>query len=161
MNQFVIHLPLSSYISNDFGEFCVQLGDYYFPSKGWTDFGKRVVFDWINQLTKLLLRQNKKVSCDFMDGNYRLDVETTDSKEILNIALIRDAGNVDDIKHQENVDSEQFIGEVLRVIRSIQEECKKNSNFEAVDRIETSIKIILEAKIIFTRQKQDQVLKVK
>jgi hypothetical protein len=152
MNQFIIHLPPDSYASNDFGEFCVQLGDYYFPSKGWTDFGERVVFSWANQLIELLTGKSKKVYCRFMDGNYRLDAETTGSKEILNVAFIRDASNVVDVKHQENVNSEQFIQEILRVMTAFQEECKKNGNYEAVDRIQVSIEKFAQAKNFFSQK---------
>lgn len=151
MNEFTIHLPLDSYVSNDFGQFCVQLGDYYFPSKVWTDFGKRVVFSWSDLLTELLSGRSKIVHCKFMDGNYRLDVETANSNETLNISFIKDAGHIDDVKYQGNVNSEQFSSEILRVIKSIQDECRKNKNYEAVNRIEASIEKFVEAKDIFTQ----------
>lgn len=153
MNQFIIHLPTAAYVSDDFGEFCVQLGEYYFPSKAWTDFGERVIFNWADELNKLLTGESKKVRCKFMDGNYRLDVETANSKETLNIEFIRDARDIDDVKHQENVNLEQFFQEILRVIKTIQEECKKNNNFEAVDRIQLIIDSFLKAKGIFLDNK--------
>lgn len=152
MNQIIIHLPLSSYVSNDFGEFCVQLEDYYFPSKDWTDFGKRVVFSWTDQLAELLLGRSKKVHCRFMDGNYRLDVETNGSNETLNISFIQDAKHIDKVEHQGKVNSEQFFGEVLRVIKSIQDECRKNKNYDAVNRIGVSIQEFSQAVSIFTQK---------
>lgn len=151
MNEFIIHLPVDSYVSNDFGEFCVQLGDYYFPSKVWTDFGERVIFSWSDELTELFLGKSKIVHCKFMDGNYRLDVATTNSKEALNISFIRDAGQIDNVKHQGNVDFQQLSREVLRVIKEIQDECRKSKNYEAVDRIEASIEKFVEAKNLFTQ----------
>lgn len=151
MNQFVIHLPVKNYISTDFGELHVQLGDYCFPDKVWTDFGETVVFGWESQLTRLFSKQSKKVQCKFMDGNYRFDVESTELPEQLNLIFIRERRDFDETEHQERVNSEQFTQEILRVITEIQKECKKNNNFEAVDRIETSIQKLLAAKIIFTR----------
>ncbi len=151
MEQFKIHLPLSSYINNNFGQFCVQLDDYYFPSKDWTDFGERVVFSWRDKLSEFLLEEDKKAICKFMDGNYRLDVEPTNDKNIFKISFIRDAGDLDEIKYQGNVNSEQFLGEILRIIKSIQEECRKNDNHEAVERIETSIQKFLTAKDNFLK----------
>lgn len=154
MNQFVIHLPVENYISTDFGELYVQLGDYYFPDKVWTDFGETVVFGWKSQLTKLFSKQSGKIRCKFMDGNFRFDVETTNSKELLNLLFIREKRDSDETEHQEMVYTEQFFQEILRVNTAIQEECKKNGNYEAVNRIEIKNKEFQSAKDSFMKANQ-------
>ena len=151
MNQFIIHLPLEDYTSSDFGKLSVQINDYYFPSKVWTDFGQTVVFGWMDQLAKFFFNQRNKVSCKFMDGNYRLDVETTDSNEMFNILFIKEKRDSDEVEHQENVNSEQFLEEILKAVKSIQDECKKNDNHEAVERIEISIQKFLAARDNFLK----------
>ncbi len=151
MNQLIIHLPLEDYVSNDFGKFSVQLGDYYFPSKVWTDFGQTVVFDWMKQLTKLFSEPRKKVSWKFMDGNYRLDLATTNSKEILNLSFIKEKRDSDEIEHQENANINQLSEEILKAIKTIQDDCRKNSNQKAVERIEITIQKFLGAKDNFLK----------
>ena len=146
MNQLLIHLSAESYKTSDFGDFFVQLGDFYFPSKGWTDFGERVVFDWLNKLTDFFFKQNEKVGCKFMDGNYRFDIESTESSTQLYFKFIREKRDSDEIEYQERVDTEQFVQEVLRVVKEIQSNCKIEENYDAVKRIEESVKNFLKAK---------------
>lgn len=145
MNQFTIYLPVEEYNSSDFGTFYVQSGDYYFPSKVWTDFGVKVVFDWMNKLSESFSNQEDKIGCKFMDGNYRFDLEKNDSSDIVKISFIKERGNSDEIEYEEEFDSKQFLEEILKSVRLIQNICQKDENYKAVERMEDSIQNYLKA----------------
>lgn len=140
MNQLRIHLSTEYYKNNNFGEFFVQLGDYYFPNEGWTDFGQRVIFDWLNKLTSFFSKQSEIAVCKFMDGNFRFDVESTENSTQLNLKFIKERSESDEIEHQEIVDTNQFIQEILRIVKEIRTNCEVEENFDAVNRIEESVK---------------------
>lgn len=57
------------------GTIFVRANDHAFPEDTWSDFGVVIVEWWLNQMFSLL-NGKKQVSCKFMDGSFRYDIET-------------------------------------------------------------------------------------
>lgn len=139
MNKFEIHNLLNTYEprpSSEFGNIYVQLDDYAFPGKGWTDFGTQIVFWWMQEFIKLFSGEEKKIRCSFMDGNYRFDVEATDSPQKWNIYFVKEHAESDQFLHQGQVDSKQATEELLKAVSDVQQRFRDKNNFAAVSRVE-------------------------
>lgn len=125
MKKFAIHFPLESYFNNgkvnDFGKIHIQLNDYVFPDKEWTDFGQIIIYWWIDAFYKLLSKEENKVECDFMDGNYRFIVKITDSPHIWQITLIKEWADAEQIENECEIDVKQATDEILRVVTEIKD----------------------------------------
>ncbi|HEY0049051.1 MAG TPA: hypothetical protein VGB68_07185 [Pyrinomonadaceae bacterium] len=152
MQEFIIHLPIASYQRknekfDNFGEIYLQLGDYFFPSENWTDFGANIVFWWLQEITKIYSNESDTARCKFMDGNYRFDLQITDRPEIWQIYFIKERADDDEIELQTEVNSEQLSREILKAVTKIEDQYREMKNFEAVNRIEEIKEIfILSAK---------------
>jgi hypothetical protein len=146
MNTFTINLPLNSYLIEDnnvnqFGEISVQIAEFVFPSKDWTDFGAVILFWWLHEISDLMSEKDvKRIQCKFMDGNFRFDVEETDSINIWKVYFIREKSNDDEIEQEANIDAERFTDELLGKIEMIKELGNLTQNIEGVERIEKLIK---------------------
>ena len=139
MKEFKIHNFLDTYeprSSSEFGRIYVELGDYAFPGKGWTDFGTQIVFWWMQAFIKLLSEEEKKIRCNFMDGNYRFDVEATDSPQKLCIYFVKERADSDELLHQGEVDLQQITEELLQAVSLVQKRFEEKNNFPAVNRVE-------------------------
>jgi len=78
MKNFKIYFDPESYReSSDFGEIHVELGNFAFPDKNWTDFGRVIIPWWLDAIRKLRLNE-KEVLCSFMDGPYRFSIKKFD-----------------------------------------------------------------------------------
>jgi hypothetical protein len=146
MNTFTINFPLNSYLIetkkvNQFGEIFVQVGEFAFPSKNWTDFGAVILFWWLHEISDLMSEKDvRRIQCKFMDGNFRFDVEETDSINIWKVYFIREKSNDDEIEQEANIDAERFTDELLDKIEMIKELGNLTKNIEGVERIEKLIK---------------------
>ena len=140
MDAFTIHLPLESYIHDgkidDFGKVHLQLGEYVFPDKEWTDFGLIIIHSWMDAFLNLLSKKEKKVECDFMDGNYRFDVEVTGSPKVWRIYLIREWTDSEEVKNQGEIAVKQATDELLRVVGEIKDMDRNAGKAEYVKNIE-------------------------
>ena len=150
MKTFKIHFFSDSYIHSgkvdDFGKIYIQLGDYDFPENNWTDFGLNIVFWWMDVFLKLLSGEEKKVQCKFMDGNYRFDVEVTDSQKVWRIFLIREGADMDQIEQEGEIEVTQVTDEVIRVATEIEKLEKKIGKAEHVKNIENFMQRFLSAR---------------
>jgi hypothetical protein len=150
MKTFKIHLPLESYIHNgkvdDFGEIHIKLNNYAFPDKEWTDFGLIIIYWWMDAFLKLLSGEEKKVGCDFMDGNFRFDVEIMNSPQTWHISLIKEWADSEEIKDEGKVDVKQATDEILRVIAEIKDLDIKLGKAEYVRNINSFTQKFLLAK---------------
>ena len=93
MEKFTIYFPLDSYIKGNnkldtFGEFHIELGEYAFPDKSWTDFGRDVVLMWLNNVSEILNGEVKSAECSFMDGPFHISFQEK-TKETWKISLVR------------------------------------------------------------------------
>jgi hypothetical protein len=153
MKTFAVYFSPNSYIANngkvrDIGEVHIQLNDYAFPDKEWTDFGKVIVSWWMEAFRKLLSGEEKKVQCKFMDGNYRFDLEVTNSPGIWHITLIREQGDSEEVENQGEIDAKQSTDSLLSVINEVKELYKKEGKAEYVKNANDFIQ-----RFLLTRQK--------
>lgn len=91
METFTIHNYLEIYSRNggDFGRIFIKLGDVSFPDENWTDFGRKIVSWWLEQIRKLWAGEEKIVECRFMDGPYYFTIEIIND-EIWNVRLVEE-----------------------------------------------------------------------
>lgn len=150
MKTFNIHLPLESYKHNgkvdDFGEIHIQLGKYAFPDKQWTDFGLIIIYWWMDAFLKLLSGEVKKVSCDFMDGNFRFDVEIMDHRQNWRVSLIREWADLEETKDAGEIDIKQATDEILRVVTEVKNLDLESGKAEYVKNIDDFTQKFLSAK---------------
>lgn len=142
IKNFTIEFHADSYIADnkklkEVGKICVRLDDYVFPDKEWTDFGKRIVFFWMDNFSKLLSGDEKKVQCEFMDGNYRFDVEVTDMPKIWRIFLIREWADAEQLEQHGEIEIMQATDEILRVAAEIKSLEKKTGKVEYLKNVES------------------------
>lgn len=122
--KFEIVINPDSYIWKNgkidrFGDICIKLSNYYFPSKQWNDFGSDIVYWWMQSFLKLLDETDKEVKCSFMDGNYRFDVSVL-NLELWRIKCIRESAGNDEIWHETNVDVRQAVTSVIKTAEVFQ-----------------------------------------
>ena len=136
MEKFAIHIDSDSYIGengkvDDFGKIYIQLNDYDFPDKNWTDFGRTIVGWWMQAFRKLLNKEETKVECDFMDGSYRFNVTAVDSK-IWKFEFIKEKADGEEIWQEGEVDADQATENLLETVDRIVRLYEKEGNTKAV-----------------------------
>lgn len=107
MKRFSVYTSPDSYEKHggEIGDIYVQLDDYAFPGRGWTDFGFNIVFWWMEAFMKLLTGETDNVQCKFMDGNYRFDV-TAISSGVWRMQFIAER-ETDEVWQEGDVDAHQ------------------------------------------------------
>ena len=152
MKIFKLCFFSESYIKSgkvdDFGKIHIEIGDYAFPDKEWTDFGRIIVFWWLDAFIKLLSGERKKVECKFMDGSYRFDVETTNSPQVWRISLIREWADSEETCEQSEIDVKQATDEFLPIVTQIKDWDANAGRMKYVENIESFMK-----KFFILRQK--------
>ena len=146
---FAIHFSPESFITanneiKDIGRICIQLDDIAFPHKEWTDFGKVVVSWWVQEFRKLLSREQKKVQCKFMDGNFRFDVENTEDSHIWRILLIKEAAKADKVEEEGEIDVMQATNEVLQALNEVKELYRKEGKTDYSQNLNDFVQGFLE-----------------
>ena len=148
IKTFLIYTSPDSYTASngktkDIGEIYIQLDDYAFPEKGWTDFGRDIVFWWIEAFIKLFRREEKKVKCSFMDGNYRFDIKVTDSPEIWHISLIREWSDVEEVEKESEINIKQATQSIVQTARLFADLDRKNGDEKSANSYDMRIQILL------------------
>lgn len=137
MKTFKVCFSPESYISNDgqfkdIGGIYVQLDDYAFPDKEWTDFGKVITSWWMEAFRKLLSGEEKKVQCKFMDGNYRFDVEVLSFPQVWRITLIREYADSEEVEDEGEIDAKQATDQILNALATVKNLYDKEGKSEYV-----------------------------
>lgn len=138
MKTFKVCFSPDSYISSDgkfkdIGGVHIQLDDYAFPDKEWTDFGKIIVSWWMEAFRKLLSGEESKVQCKFMDGNYRFDVEVLDSPQTWHIILIREYADSEKVEDEGQIDAKQATDQILNALTIVKKLYDKEGKVEYVE----------------------------
>ena len=135
MKLLTFHLSQDSFVATngkikEIGETYIQLDDYTFPDKEWTDFAFNIIYWWMESFTKLFTNEAKKIQCNFMDGNYRFDVEKITLK-VWNVKFIAERA-VDEVWQSGEVDSKQATEAIVQSAYVIAElDKKRGSNLAA------------------------------
>ncbi len=146
MKRFAIKNYFETYkptLSNEIGKIYVQLDDYSFPDDEWTDFGQTIVFWWLESFYKLLSNEEKKVKCQFMDGNYRFDIEAI-SSEVWQISFVKE-GSKNVVLNKGEVFAKQATEVLLEVAEGIQNKLKKKNELNSVANYENRRKAVVSA----------------
>ena len=56
------------------GTFYVKLGDFVFPDDKWNDFIVVILDWWLNNLLLIIDNHIEKITCNFMDGSFRFEI---------------------------------------------------------------------------------------
>ncbi|MBO0799983.1 MAG: hypothetical protein J2P31_14275 [Blastocatellia bacterium] len=104
------------------GPIWLEIDSKYFPDEGWTDFPVIILGWWLVNLKSLITAQATNSECLFMDGPYKFEVIAR-TKEILNVAFIRD--DLDGKKRllEAEVDAKVLISELLSVADAVIDFC--------------------------------------
>lgn len=146
MNQLSLHISPESYEQDGrFGKIYIQLDDYAFPGKGWTDFGSDLIYWWMESLIKLLTKTEKKVRCSFMDGNYRFDLEISNDKKFWKIFLIREYADSEEIKAEGQVDPTQTTEAIATAARFFEESEKNKGDIKSANNYNQRVQLMLNA----------------
>lgn len=137
MKNFTIHIDSDSYVwkngkVDDFGKIYVQLDEYDFPHKSWTDFGRTIVGWWMQSFSSLLNKEKNKVECDFMDGSYRFDITALDSKK-WKFEFVKEKAESEEILHEGEADADQATESLLEAVEKIIQLYQKEGNTKAVN----------------------------
>ncbi len=142
MKKFKINLFVEDFVNkSDFGRVSVQLDDYIFPDKNWTDFGRIIIGWWLDAVCKLALDNQTKAVCSFMDGPYRFSL-TKIKKDIWKVQFFEERGEVK-IFAEGEVDASQVINEMLTAFQKIENLYEDEKNFEKVKVYQTFRKEVL------------------
>lgn len=139
MNVLKIYLSPASYIYDgrvsDFGKIHIKVGECSFPEREWTDFGRIIVFWWMDAFSKLLTGEEKEVQCKFMDGNFRFDVKSI-SKQLWHVSLIKEKAESEEIQYEDEISVEQATSELLHIIAEFKSMFQKAGNVDFVSKID-------------------------
>lgn len=119
INKFEVVINKDSFIDeNDelgrFGDIYVKINDYNFPSEVWTDFGRDIVYWWMESFIELLSNKEKRVSCGFMDGNYRFDL-ISETVDLWKVQCIRESSDSEEIWNESTIDVKQAVNSLIKI----------------------------------------------
>ncbi len=105
-------------------EIVIQIEDFLFPGKGWSDFIV-VIFGWWWQAITQALNSSKGVgSFMFMDGPYKVDVKKINEEQ--SELTFFEERRTEIIKHVSVVETNSIINELYRVSKEVIKSCDKN-----------------------------------
>lgn len=121
MEKFNIYFDSSSNkkwgVNSDFYDIYIELGDFAFPGKGWTDLALYCVDDWSQGFIKLLSKDEKSIVGSFYDGNYYYNLlAENDNKGKIQL-VAGDENNK--ILKESNINVNQAVSSILEAIDSI------------------------------------------
>ena len=136
MKLLTFHLSPDSFIAKngkikEIGETYIQLDDYAFPDKEWTDFAFNIIYWWMESFTKIFTNETKKIKCSFMDVNYRFDIEKIDS-QVWNVQLVAERAT-DEVWQSGEVSCKQVTEAIVQNAYLIAELDKKRGNDKAAE----------------------------
>lgn len=147
MRKFNFRSLPDSYVHDgevdDFGVIYIQLDDYAFPDKEWTDFGLKIVYWWMDAFLKLISGEEKKVQCKFMDGNYRFDIEAI-SLRVWRVLLIREWANSEEVEQESEINVEQATESLVQVATTFAKMDGKYGNEKRSKNYDLRIKSLLD-----------------
>lgn len=134
MKNFRVNLRPESYRNiNDFGEIYIELDNFAFPDKNWTDFGRVIVPWWLDAIRKLLLNE-KEVLCSFMDGPYRFSIKNFNENG-WHIQFLEEREETR-VCAEGKVSADEVTNEVLSAFKKIIDLYKTENNTEKVQALE-------------------------
>jgi hypothetical protein len=119
MQDFNVVTSFESISDGKFMIIYIQVGDYCFPQKNWTDLGIYLIDGWSQELLKLLKNEEKIISCSFMDGAYRFDVCKIDENNWKLSCIEEYADETEKILYESNVKPNQATKAVLEKLKSL------------------------------------------
>ncbi len=134
MKNFRVNFYPESYRNNnDFGEIYLELDNFAFPDKNWTDFGRVIVPWWLDAIRKLCLNE-KEVLCSFMDGPYRFSIKKF-NENIWQIQFLEEREETR-VCAEGKVSADEVTNEVLSAFQKIIELYKTENNAEKAQTLE-------------------------
>lgn len=141
MKNFNIYNDPETYGKGEIGEIYVQLDNYNFPEKGWTDFGFNIIFWWLESFIKIHSGELKLVQCDFMDGSYRFDVKRINNL-VWNIEFIAERKG-DEVWQTGEVDSYKATESLINVADILREKHIEAGNITAAENFRMRIQQLM------------------
>lgn len=90
------------------GSINIQVGETYFPNKGWNDFIVIVLTWWNTNFYTFIVGKNKITDFYFMDGNYKFRLKSNDN--ILNVQFYSN----DEVISTVEVSIDDFLNELYK-----------------------------------------------
>lgn len=109
--------------SNIIGKIYVQANDEVYPDNGWTDFGVTIIGWWMNAITELLDESASKVSCEFMDGPFRFDVEVMKNND-WRVSFVEERAEREEYKWQGILKAHEVTDGIIAAARTLLEMCR-------------------------------------
>lgn len=121
MEKFNIYFDPSSNekwgVNSDFYDIYIELGNFAFPGRGWTDLAMYCIDDWSQGFVKLLSKEEKTVTGSFYDGNYHYNlIAENDGKSKIQL-ISEDEDNK--ILKESYISLTQAVSTLLKLINTV------------------------------------------
>jgi hypothetical protein len=128
------------------GTLYLELGDRCFPDAAWSDFAVVVLEWWCSALERLHQGESGPITVHFMDGPYRVELESLDEGR-LDVTLLMSGARHDQEIDRAMIDRNQLTHSVIAAARAALRQCRERGwSSRDIEALSDSLNVLVTSK---------------